>query len=82
MKTPFWSTDELKSYDTGETLFKVPKIDVKTHFNNSFILRYEAQEVRRCLQKGNHIFCWVFLSLSLIEVLSLNSYIFISICIF
>ncbi|CAG0913758.1 unnamed protein product [Notodromas monacha] len=53
LRTPFWCTDVLEDMESNEVIFKVPIVELpNTNFMNSYILRFEAEEVRKCIMKG------------------------------
>ncbi len=49
--SPFWSSQKIITPE-NEFYFPYPEAKQPFNFNNSIGLRYEAQHVRECLEKG------------------------------
>lgn len=49
---PFWSADKIIDVDGSEKSWPLPKTEFEFNFPNSCGLRYEINEVRKCIQNG------------------------------
>lgn len=50
VNSPFWCPTSMKAVDQVISI-QLPDLNKKFHYNNSSLLKYEAEEVRRCLRE-------------------------------